>query len=77
MLLHVHCLLIFFLPFIYPICLFFLLRHYFRLVNSSFCHVLVRGGGPHTNYHNVYMFCSLSFLGEIVNKDVYSVRLVF
>ena len=34
--------------------------------------------GPHTNHHNVYMFCSLSFLGELlVNKYVYSFRLGF
>ena len=43
MLFHSFIVYLYYLPFIY---LFILLRHYFRLVNSSFCHVLVRGGDP-------------------------------
>ena len=32
------------------------------------------GGGPHTNHHNVFMFCSSFVFRGIVNKYVYSVR---
>ena len=71
-----YCLLIF-LPFIYPIHLFFLLRHYFRLVNSSFCHILVRGGDPILTIIMYICFVHLSFFRGIVNKYVYCVRLVF
>ena len=77
MLFRVFIVYLYFLPFIYPTYLFFLLRHYFWLVNSSFCHVLVHGGGPHTNHHNVHNFYSSFVFRGIINKYVYSVRLVF
>ena len=67
------CFALFIYLFIY---LFILRRHYFRLVNSSFCHVLVRGGGPHTNLHNVYMCCS-SFVLGVLYIHVYSFLLSF
>ena len=45
--------------------LFILLRHYFRLVNPFFCHVLVCGGDPILTIIMYIYFVHLSFLGDL------------
>ena len=77
MLFHVYCLLLFLTIYLSYLFIFFLLRHYFRLVNSSFCHVLVRGGDTILTIIMYICFVHFRFSGNYLQINVYCIRLVF